>query len=147
MIKCILTIIIQMSLIYLRFTEAIASEVPLVPGTPELNIIRLTSAFFMHIQLYPEIKVSLDMIKYSIFNQEKFKGGAFCPMILALSKAFGSIMAEFGSSYLIVRAPNVATCLVAFLGMSLVANIDDIMARTVTGVNIGDEIGSNPIMY
>ena len=55
MIKCILTIIIQMSLIYLRFTEAIASEVPLVPGTPELNIIRLTSAFFMHIQLYPEI--------------------------------------------------------------------------------------------
>jgi len=68
MIKCFLTIIIQLSLIYLRFTEAISSDVPLVPGTPELNIIRLTSAFFMHIQLYPEIKISLEMIKYSIFN-------------------------------------------------------------------------------
>jgi hypothetical protein len=49
MIKCFLTIIIQMSLIYLRFTEAIDSKLPLIPGTPELNIIRLTSAFFMHI--------------------------------------------------------------------------------------------------
>lgn len=147
MIKCFLAIIIQLSLIYLRFTEAIASKVPLVPGTPELNIIRLTSAFFMHIQLYPEIKISLDMIKYAIFNQEKFKGGAFLPMLLAFSKAFGSIMAEFGSSYLIVRSVNVATCLVSFLGMSLVATIDDIMAKTVSGVNIGDEISSNPIKH
>jgi hypothetical protein len=142
MIKCFLAIIIQVSLIYLRFTEAINSPMPLVPGTPELNIIRLTSAFFMHVQLYPEIQVSLEMIKYSVFNQEKFKGGAFLPMLLALSKAFGSIMAEFGSSYLIVRATNVATCLVAFLGMSLVANIDDIMAKTVTGANIGEEISA-----
>ena len=118
-----------------------------MPGTPELNIIRLTSAFFMHIQLYPEIKISLDMIKYAIFNQEKFKGGALLPMLLAFSKLFGSIMAEFGSSYLIVRSVNVATCLVSFLGMSLIATIDDIMAKTISGVNIGDEMGSNPIKY
>lgn len=68
-------------------------------------------------------------------------------MLLALSKFFGSLMAEFGSSYLIVRSVNVATCLVSFLGMSLVATIDDIMAKTISGVNIGDEISSNPIKY
>lgn len=101
----------------------------------------------MHIQLYPEIKISIDMIKYSIYNQEKFKGGAFLPMVLASSKAFGSIMAEFGSSYLIVKSQNVATCLVAFLGMSLVANIDDIMAKTVTGADISGEMGEKPITH
>ena len=68
-------------------------------------------------------------------------------MLLAFSKLFGSIMAEFGSSYLIVRSVNVATCLVSFLGMSLIATIDDIMAKTISGVNIGDEMGSNPIKY
>jgi hypothetical protein len=101
----------------------------------------------MHIQLYPEIKVSLEMIKYAIFNQEKFKGGALLPMLLAFSKLFGSIMAEFGSSYLIVRSTNVATCLVSFLGMSLVATIDDIMAKTVSGANIESEIADTPIKY
>jgi len=67
-------------------------------------------------------------------------------MVLASSKLFGSIMAEFGSSYLIVRSTNVATCLVSFLGMSLIATIDDIMAKTITGANIGEEMSSNPVM-
>jgi hypothetical protein len=87
------------------------------------------------------------MIKYAIYNQEKFKGGAFLPMLLALAKAFGSIMAEFGSAYLIVRAPTVAVCLVSFLGMSLIATIDDIMAKTITGADISGEISGTPIMY
>ena len=147
MIKCFLAIIIQICIVYLRFKEAIESPAALVPGTPALNIIRLTSAFFMHIQLYPEIKVSIDMIKYSIYHQEKFKGGASLPILLASAKAFGAIMAELGSSYLIVRSQNVQQCLVAFLGMSIVANIDNIMANTITGVNLQEEINKEPIMY
>ena len=131
----------------MRFSEAIASKEPLVPGTAELNIIRLCAAFFMHIKLYPEIKVSIDMIKYSIYNQEKFKGGAFLPMILACAKAFGSIMAELGSSYLIVRSVNVAKCLIAFLGMSIIANIDNIMANTLTGVDLSGEMAKRPITF
>jgi hypothetical protein len=56
----------------------------------------------MHLQLYPEIEVSLKMIKYAIYNMEKFKGGAFYPLIISLVKITGAIVAEVGSSYLLV---------------------------------------------
>ena len=58
----------------------------------------------MHLQLYPEIEVSLKMIKYALFNQEKFKGGAFFPLLITLVKVAGAVVAEVGSAYLLVQS-------------------------------------------
>lgn len=59
MIKCFFTIFIQLTIIYLRFKEAIEDEKPVIGGTPELNVVKLATAYFMHLQLYPEFEISL----------------------------------------------------------------------------------------
>jgi hypothetical protein len=145
MIKCFLTIVIQVMIIYLRFDEAIKDQTPIENGTPELNCVKLACAFFMHLQLYPEIEISLGMIRFGVYNSERFKSGPFFPMVLCIVKIFGAVVAEVGSAYLLVQAPTVKLTLAFFLGMSVVANIDNIMALTVTDVNIGLEMEKETI--
>lgn len=41
-------------------------------GEPYMNSVRLACAFFMHLQLYPELEISLNMIKYGLYNSENF---------------------------------------------------------------------------
>ena len=99
----------------------------------------------MHLQLYPESEISLGMIRFALFNNERFKAGVFFPMTLSIVKITGAIVAELGSAYLIVQASTVKLSLISFLGMSVVANIDNMMALTVTDANIAYEIAKNPI--
>ena len=87
------------------------------------------------------------MIRFGAFAARRFKGGPFYPLILAIVKFTGAILAECGSAYLIVQASNVKGTLGAFLGMSIVANIDNYMAKTITEVNIGAEMGKEKIKY
>ena len=91
--------------------------------------------------------MSLKMIKYAVYHMENFKGGAFFPIIITLVKITCAIVAEIGSSFLLVQASSVSLALVFFMGMSIVANIDNIMAKTVTNFSISSEIANNPIQY
>jgi len=147
MVKSFLTIVLQLMVMFLRFGEAIGERGTVVYGDPALIAVRLACAFFMHLQLYPEIEVSLKMIKYAIYHMENFKGGAFYPIILTLVKMTAAIVAEIGSSFLLVQASSIKLALIFFMGMSIVANIDNIMSKTVTNFSIGSEISSNPITY
>ena len=112
-----------------------------------MNSVRLACAFFMHLQLYPELEISLNMIKYGLYNSENFKSKATVPMLLCIFKITGAIVATVGSSYLICRAQTCSQCLIFFMGMSIVANIDNLMALTVTNMNISSEISNNPIYF
>ena len=87
------------------------------------------------------------MIRFAAYASERFKGGPYYPLILAIIKFTGALLAEAGSAYLIVQASNVKGTLGAFLGMSIVANIDNYMAKTITEVNIGTEMGKEKIKY
>lgn len=49
MIKCFLSITIQVMIIYLRFEEAVNDQGDIINGTPELNCVKLACAFFMHL--------------------------------------------------------------------------------------------------
>jgi len=87
------------------------------------------------------------MIKYAIYHQENFKGGSFYPLMITLVKISGAIVAEIGSAYLLVQAHTIVAALISFMGMAIVANIDNIMASTVTSFNIGQELAANKIQY
>lgn len=147
MIKSFLTIVLQLMVMILRLDEALSERHEVTFGSPDVIAVRLACAFFMHLQLYPEIEISIKMIKYAIYNMENFKGGAFYPIMLTLVKMTAAIVAEFGSSFLLVQAGSVKLALIFFLGMSIVANIDNMMAKTVTNFSIGSEIAKNPIKY
>ena len=87
------------------------------------------------------------MIKYAIYHMENFKGGAFYPIIITLVKITAAIVAEIGSCFLLVQASSVKLCLIFFMGMSIIANIDNMMSKTVTNFSIASEISKNPIIY
>jgi hypothetical protein len=72
------------------------------------------------------------MIRYGLYNSESFKAKVTIPMILCLFKITGAIVATVGSAYLICQAKTCSQCLIFFMGMSIVANIDNLMALTVT---------------
>ena len=78
---------------------------------------------------------------------ENFKGGVFYPIIITLVKITAAIVAEIGSCFLLVQAGSVKLCLIFFMGMSIVANIDNIMSKTVTNFSIPSEIAKHPIVY
>ena len=71
------------------------------------------------------------MIRFAAYASERFKGGPYYPLILAIIKFTGALLAEAGSAYLIVQASNVKGTLGAFLGMSIVANIDNYHIKNI----------------
>ena len=101
---------------------------------------RFTCSFFLHVQLYPQYKVSLGMIRFALHNFNRFKAKSTIPLILCIFKISGAIIATLGSQYLIVQAKTVKEALIFYMGMFIVAQIGNIMALTVTNVDIGSEI-------
>ena len=67
--------------------------------------------------------------------------------MITLVKITGAIVAEVGSSYLLVQAHSIVAALISFMGMAIVANIDNIMAHTVSSFNIGEELANKKIQY
>ena len=87
------------------------------------------------------------MIRYGLYNSENFKAKATIPMILSLFKITGAMVATVGSAYMICQAKTCSQCLIFFMGMSIVANIDNLMALTVTDSAIVNEMSSDPIYF
>ena len=147
LIKCLLAVVIQCLIIFYRFKEVYDNQPEITVGLPYMNSVRLACAFFMHLQLYPELEISLGMIRYGLYNSENFKAKATIPMILSLFKITGAMVATIGSAYMICQAKTCSQCLIFFMGMSIVANIDNLMALTVTDSAIVNEMSSDPIYF
>ena len=59
MIKCFLTIMLQIALIYFKLDEVIAKNLEVNFGDEAINLCRLISCLIMHLYLYPDIRISL----------------------------------------------------------------------------------------
>lgn len=147
MVKSLLAVVIQCLIIFYRFKEVYDNQTEITIGLPYMNSVRLACSFFMHLQLYPELEISLGMIRYGLYNSEHFKAKVTVPMILCMFKITGAIVATVGSAYLICQAKTCSQCLIFFMGMSIVANIDNLMALTVTNQDIGAQMKENPIKF
>ena len=62
MIKCFLTIMLQIALIYFKLDEVFAKNLEVNFGDDAINLCRLISCLIMHLYLYPEIRISLQML-------------------------------------------------------------------------------------
>jgi hypothetical protein len=101
----------------------------------------------MHLYLYPEIKVSLAMIQYAVNNSESFiQGSCFFPMVIALCKFGGALLAEVGTAYFMLTYTSIAQVIGGYVKFSIVAKIDNIMSKTLTNVNMKGMMKEKPIM-
>ena len=55
--------------------------------------------------------------------------------------------AEVGNVYMLVRYTTVKACVGGYVTMAILAKVDNIMALTLTNIDIGGEIAEKPINY
>jgi hypothetical protein len=59
----------------------------------------------------------------------------------------GSFTAEIGGAYLVTQQESVSKCIVSFMGMVIIANIDNIMAETINNIDISADMKKNKVKY
>lgn len=147
-IKCFFTIMLQMGIIYFKFDEAMNKNITIFRGDADLNIVRITCSFVMHLYTFPEIRLAQQMTQYALYNSHKFpEKRIFFPLLIATMKLIGAFSAEIGNIYYIAGYTTISQVIGGYVRMSIITKIDDIMAMTITTVDTGGEYSNNPIMY
>jgi len=102
----------------------------------------------MHLYTFPEIRLAQQMTQFTLYNSHKFPGKRiFFPLLIATMKIIGAFSAEIGNIYYISGYTTITQVIGGYVRMSIITKIDDIMAMTITTVDIGGEYDDNPIMY
>ena len=148
MMMCFATFTIQLTIVLNKYLETVKDESEPFIGDALLNMARLIASYIMHLYLYPEIKISMQMIHYAVYNRQKMmQKCTFFPLFIATAKFLGAFITEIATIYFMVRNKKVNSVIGSFVSFSLVSKIDNIMAKTLTGVNIGTEMGAKPIKF
>lgn len=72
------------------------------------------------------------MLQYALYNDEKFLDkSVYFPIFLTYLKIFGSLAAEIGNLLIIVRLTTISDVVKGYASMAIVANADNIMAKTL----------------
>ena len=100
MIKCIMSFIIQVSLVLLIDYE----KNPVFPGKDfKINAARLVCAFVLHLSIISEIRIAIGLMNYLKHNTDQFKNGTVIhPFCIALMKLIGGIITEIMNINLII---------------------------------------------
>lgn len=99
MIKAVMTWIMQLALCALVLANIFDPEEGLgnvTTGNVYLNSGRLLCSILLHIQIMPEIRVSIEMMRYAVSNPNSFqrKGNFKFAFTLAAMKLMGAIFTE-----------------------------------------------------
>ena len=88
------------------------------------------------------------MIQYALYNSHRFpERRIFFPIFIALMKLFGSISAELGNIYYILGYSTITQVVTGYVRMSIVTKMDDIMALTITEIDMISLYKEEPISY
>jgi hypothetical protein len=86
----------------------------------------------MHLYTFPEIRLAQQMIQYALYNTHKFpERKIFFPLLIASMKIMGAFLAEVGNIYYISGYTTILQVVSGYIKMSIITNIDDIMAMTI----------------
>lgn len=121
---------------------------PVFTGDTAINFARFASCFIVHLQLYPEIRVSIEMLKYSVYRSETFfQKRAFLPMLLGTAKFIGALSTEYFTISSLLISRDIMACIKGLVIGAIIATLDDKMAATLTSVSIDDEMKEEPLKY
>lgn len=144
-----LTIGLQLGVIFLMLQEQFGPNPKKVfTGDTMINFARFASTYIVHLQLYPEIRVSIEMLKYAVYRSETFyQRKAFLPMVISISKLVGAAATQYFTISTLLVSRDIMACIKGLVIGAIIATLDDKMAATLSGVNIGDEIKETPLIY
>jgi hypothetical protein len=94
MLKSVLAFVVQVLLCALVMSETKGWS-DIFTGRSELNGSRLVCSFLLHISIMPEIRNSLDMIRYTLNNKHAFKGhGYYLSFLILMMRLTGNFFTE-----------------------------------------------------
>ena len=100
-----------------------------------LNLTRLICALVLHIQMMPEIRSSVDCMRFLVYYPHKFKNKnltlAFSFMFMKFTAAF---LTEFLNIFKMGQAESIDDVVKDFIAFGIIAEVDNMILRTISKV-------------
>ena len=142
------TLAIQGGIIILMFTSPKLLSDPVYVGDANINLARIVSSIIMHLSLYPEIKISLEMLQYITYKGHTFYGKkVLFPFLIFFGKFTGAMMTEALTVYSLTKKTTILDVINGYIATYVIGRIGTIMAATLSSFNINGEMSSRKIMY
>jgi len=86
----------------------------------------------MHLNLYPEVKMSMEMVEYSIYHREEFLNeSCFFPILIALCQLCGALLVELASIYFMLTFTSVKDVITGYVSLTILGGVGGTMALTL----------------
>ena len=144
-LKCAFTFIIQIALTLIIWVEtAEEGKIEIFTGDLYLNASRLMCSILLHMSIMPEVRTSLDMMKFALTSADKFKDKRnFIPYLIAIMKITGGLATEAINMLKMGQSFSVQAIVKDFIAFGIIAEIDDLIVHTIKGVDIEALMTSN----
>ena len=130
-LKSIVAFLLQMLLIAFVWYESNTTG-QIFMGDPILNTCRIVCAYLLHLIIVPEVRCALGLMSYSKQHSVKFQGSKMTyPFMISFMKFMGGFATEIVNVFIIVQSKNVGDVIKDFIAFQIIAEIDDIMGRTL----------------
>lgn len=94
MLKSVLAFIVQIILCGLVYGETQGWDY-IFTGSSSLNGVRLVCSFLLHITIMPEIKNSLELLRYTVNNPKNFRhNGYYLSFVILVMRFCGNLFTE-----------------------------------------------------
>ena len=141
--KCFLTFMTQLGLAYLVINESLGRTWRetfveggfLYQGNYQLNITRIICAIILHMSIMPEVRSSIDMMRYVVNNPHKFNGRKLSlPFFLSFIKFSAAIITESLNIFKMGEASSIDDVVKDFIAFGIIAEIDNQIVGTISSV-------------
>lgn len=144
--KCVLTFSFQAILIYLVSSTSDGFD-GICFGDWKMNYARIIIGYLLHFALVPEIRCSLEMLRFAKNNPGRFKDSQFRhPVIISYMKLTTTIAVELMCVITIGSSTSVGDILADYITFGIIAEIDTIVG-TIFNFDIQGEIDEANIEF
>lgn len=136
MVLIFVTLGIQGGIIILLFMSD-SLDKPVFVGNAALNLARIVSAIIMHLSLFPEVRLCMEMLQYITYKGHTFyEKHVIFPCLILVGKFAGATMTEALTIYTLTRKDTILGVINGYIATFLIGKIGNVMAATVSSFNI-----------
>ena len=147
MLKSCLAFIVQIILCVLVYGETKGWD-DIFTGSSDLNGVRLVCSFLLHITIMPEIKNSLELLRYTVNNPNNFRhNGYYLSFLILLMRLLGNFFTELLNVWKMGQSSAIEDVVKDFIAFGIIAEIDDLVASSIMNISVENELDDNEIPY
>ena len=113
-----------------------------------LNGVRLVCTCLLHMMIMPEIKNSLELIRFSILNWESFNGlGKYFAVLILQMRLWACILTELLNIYKMGETDAIEDIVKDFIAFGIISDIDEVIVNSFLQLNVSEELKEHGISY